>query len=251
MILSFRAGKNLIHIAACSIAVLLLGNTAAAADGPTITQAELVRRTQELMTAVAPGDHRPWQLYLADDAMLFDEQGHDMDKTAFLADLKPLPSGYSGSITIVGAKSRFARGVAILSYDESETETIFGQPLRARYHATDTWLYRNGLWQIAASQTLRYYEDPATGSVSESLLNDYLGKYELTHGDILTITKQGDALFAQRSSGQPYKLLPESPDLFFRAGSEGRRLFRRDPSGRVDAMIDRRNNEDLVWKKLP
>jgi hypothetical protein len=27
-------------------------------------------------------------------------------------------------------------------------------------------------------------------------------------------------------------------------------LFRRAEGGRVDAMIDRRNNEDVVWKKI-
>jgi hypothetical protein len=31
---------------------------------------------------------------------------------------------------------------------------------------------------------------------------------------------------------------------------EGRRLFRRAEGGKVDAMIDRRNNEDVVWKKI-
>jgi hypothetical protein len=33
-------------------------------------------------------------------------------------------------------------------------------------------------------------------------------------------------------------------------GVEGRRLFHRDASGHVDMMIDRRNNEDLLWKKI-
>ncbi len=44
--------------------------------------------------------------------------------------------------------------------------------------------------------------------------------------------------------------LPKAPDLFFRPGVEGRRLFHRGANGRVDALIDRRNNQDVVWKKL-
>ena len=39
-----------------------------------------------------------------------------------------------------------------------------------------------------------------------------------------------------------------SSSLFFRPGVEGRRLFRRNDNGKVDALIDRRNNEDVVWK---
>jgi hypothetical protein len=37
----------------------------------------------------------------------------------------------------------------------------------------------------------------------------------------------GGQLYAQRSAAKPYHLFPESVDLFFRAGAEGRRLFHR------------------------
>jgi len=39
-------------------------------------------------------------------------------------------------------------------------------------------------------------------------------------------------------------------NLFFRLGVGGRRLFRRSDNDKVDALIDRRNNQDVVWKKL-
>ncbi len=221
-----------------------------AAESRTITQTELVRRTQQLLDAFAPGDWTPWKLYLADDAMFFDEQGRSMDKRAFLANLQPLPPGYTGSIKVMGAAARFAPRVAILSYDGDESETVFGQRLHARYHMTDTWVYRKSRWQIIASQTLRYYEDPAKGKVPESLLNDYVGTYELVPGHTMIITRLGGKLYAQRGAGQSTELFPESPDLFFRAGVEGRRLFHRDASGRVDSLIDRRNNEDLIWKRV-
>jgi hypothetical protein len=219
-------------------------------DIPKITEVDLVQRTQELYDAVGPGNQAPWKKYVAEDAMFFDEKGRAMDKPALLEDLQPMPAGYSGSIRVVHAKSRFAANVAVLSYDCDEVETVFGRELHARYHSTDTWLYRNQAWQIVASQTLRYYEDPAAGAVSEAMLNDYGGMYELAPGNVITITRQGDELYAQRNSGKPYRLLPESPDLFFRAGVEGRRLFHRDAEGHVDMMIDRRNNEDLLWKKI-
>lgn len=219
-------------------------------NAPKITESELVQRTQEMYDAVGPGNQAPWKMYVADDALFFDEKGRAMDKPALMEDLQPLPAGYSGAIRVVHAKSRFAPNVAILSYDCDEVETVFGRELHARYHSTDTWLYRSQAWQIVASQTLRYYEDPAAGAVSETTLNDYAGMYELAPGNVVTITRQGDEIYAQRNSGKPYRLLPESPDLFFREGVEGRRLFHRDAAGHVDMMIDRRNNEDLLWKKI-
>jgi hypothetical protein len=57
-------------------------------------------------------------------------------------------------------------------------------------------------------------------------------------------------LYAKRGKPPKTLLQPEPPDLFFRPGIEGRRLFHRDASGKVEGLIDRRNNEDLIWKKL-
>jgi hypothetical protein len=65
-----------------------------------ITQAEIVRRTQELSDAVAPGNKDPWKEYFADDAMYFDEQGHNMDKVALVASIEPLGAGVSGNIKV-------------------------------------------------------------------------------------------------------------------------------------------------------
>lgn len=128
-----------------------------------ITQEELVRRTQELFDSVAAGDQTPWKKYFAEDCMFFDEKGRNMNKAALIADVTPLPAGYSGTIKIGKVQSNIQRHVAILSYDLDETETVYGQAMTARYHETDTWMRRNGQWQIVAGQVLRYYEDPATG----------------------------------------------------------------------------------------
>jgi len=233
-----------------SIALLALTIPAHAADPATITDAELLRRTQLMYDSLVPGNPAPWKQYLADDVIICDEKGHNWAKSDQLADISPLPTGYSGTILIDHIKARYAPNVAIFSYDAEETETIFTNVMHARYHTTDTWLYRNHLWQIAASQSLRYYEDPAVGAIPTTLLNDYVGTYELTPGTKLTVTRQGDKLFAQRGSAKPVELLPESPDLFFRTGVEGRRLFHRDSSGKVDMLIDRRNNEDILWKRV-
>jgi hypothetical protein len=77
-----------------------------------------------------------------------------------------------------------------------------------------------------------------------------VGTYELAPDITITVSREGNQLYAQRKGGTKTALMPESPDLFFRPGMEGRRLFRRAPDGRVDAMIDRRNNEDVVWRKI-
>ena len=59
-------------------------------------------------------------------------------------------------------------------------------------------------------------------------------------------------LFMERMDRTKVKLFPESSgDLSLRKGVEGRILFRFGVDGKVDALIDRRNNEDVIWKKIP
>jgi len=213
-----------------------------------LTQEELVRRTQELYDAVAFANQAPWKKYFADDCIFADEKGRVFDKSKLVADITPLPVGYSGTIKIENAQSRIIGNTAILSYDADETETIFGQKLKARYHVTDTWLRRNDNWQIIASQAHRYYEDPAIGTADSKKFADYIGTYELAPGQTRSIIAEGDRLFVERN-GKKEQLLPETSEIFFRKGIEGRILFRYASTGKVDTLIDRRNNEDVIWRK--
>ena len=224
-----------------------------AADAP-ITQDELVRRTQELYDAIVPGDQAPWKKYFADDCIFSDEKGRTFNKAKLIADITSLPAGYSGSIKVNNVQSRIINDTAVLSYDLDETETIFGQNLTARYHVTDTWLRRSGEWKIIASQAHRYYEDPAIGKIDPKKFGDFVGIYELAPDQTRSVTAEGGNLFVERKGkreqlNKKEQLFPETSDLFFRKGVEGRILFRYDAHGKVDALIDRRNNEDVVWTK--
>jgi len=231
----------MIRATLCSILMLPL----VFAQTAPITQAELVRRTQELYDAVAAGNKAPWQRYYAEDCLFFDEKGRAMDKAALVADLTGLPAGYEGAITIVRPQSRIFADVAVLSYDADETETVFGQHLTARYHTTDTWTLRNGEWRIVASQTHRYYEDPAAGASDPSRFKDFVGTYALSPGNRTVVTAEGGSLFMQRGKRPKAQLFPEDGRIFFLKGVEGRIVFR------ADALIQRRNNEDVIWKRVP
>jgi Domain of unknown function (DUF4440) len=235
------------------VAFLLLMSipmAAIASEAKKISQEELLRRTQELFDAVTAGDPAPFQRYFAEDAVFFDEKGRNLDKNALVRDIVPLPKGYSGSIKVGKSQSRIIGNTAILSYDLDEAETIFGQHLTARYHSTDTWMYRNGQWQIIASQVFRYYEDPAVGESDPKLVDLYVGIYELAPGITMQIAKEDHKLYSQRAGRPREQLLPEATGIFFRKGIEGRRLFHITAGGTVDYLIDRRNNEDVIWKKI-
>lgn len=224
-------------------------NGAIGASG-SISEAELVARTRELFDTAAQGDRAPWQKYFADDGMYFDEKGRDMNKAELLESIEPLPPGFSGTITLVKARSKIEGATAVLSYDLDETEVVFGQQLRARYHGTDTWMLRGGAWQIIAGQMLRYYEDPPVGRYNAANFADYAGTYQLSKDKLLNVVSENGILYVERGKGSRTQLFPESGDIFFRKGIEGRIVFHRGEDGKVDEYISRRNNEDIVWRKV-
>jgi hypothetical protein len=241
------------------VLVIIFATTLAHAADVPITQDELVRRTQELYDAIVPGNQAPWKKYFADDCIFADEKGRTLDKAKLIADITPMPAGYSGAIKIADVQSRIIGDTAVLGYDLNETEIIFGQRETARYHVTDTWLRRNGEWKIIASQAHRYYEDPAVAGTSQLLnsqrsISSFVGTYELTPGQTRSVTAESEKLFVERKGkkdqlNKKEQLFPETSDLFFRKGVEGRILFHFDANGKVDSLIDRRNNEDVIWRK--
>ncbi len=219
-------------------------------DSGPMTQDELVRLTQERMQAVGAGNPKPFAEQFADDALIFDERGRSMDKVRLVKEITPLPKGDRGKLDVVNPGSLRVGDTIVFSYDLNEVEIIFGQPNKARYHETDTWVKRNGKWQIIAEQVLRYYEDPASGQADFGKYPLYLGMYQLGPGVTLTISQDGSNLYAQEIGKKKEQLIPEAADIFFSKGVEGRELFKYDHQGRVAAYIQRRNNEDIVWKKL-
>jgi len=86
------------------------------------------------------------------------------------------------------------------------------------------------------------------GKADPKKFADYIGAYELAPGQTRSVIAEGDKLFVERN-GKKEQLLPETSEIFFRKGVEGRILFRYATTGKVDALIDRRNNEDVIWRK--
>ena len=203
--------KIILAVVTCS---WTLNSLAAEPDSAALTT-ELVRRTQELFDAVALGDRGPWDKYYAADCLFFDEKGRQMDKPTLLADLQPLPAGYTGGIKVVRVKSLNFDNTAILSYDLDETESVFGQELVARYHETDTWRKRDGAWQIVATQVLRYYEDPPAGKAEPEKWSAYVGTYRLGPERTLQVVVKQGKLWMVRPKRPDAALITEAGDLFF------------------------------------
>jgi CubicO group peptidase (beta-lactamase class C family) len=71
--------------------------------------------------------------------------------------------------------------------------------------------------------------DPAT-------LAGYVGVYRFDEKTLRAISREGNKLFAHRSGGETYEILPVSRDDFYYPALESRLHFRRDDQGKITGM---------------
>jgi hypothetical protein len=215
------------------------------------TEQELTHIAQELMDAVAVGDKAVWQKYVADDLIYTDENWKVLTKKEIVDSMAPLPKGYTGSIRVTNVQSRITGDAAVLSWRALEEENVLGQKLTATYLVTDTYFRRNGHWQLVATQITVKPSERKTAAVKPEVYQSIKGEYELAPGVVYTVTVESGKLMAQRTGREKQEWLPADVNTYFTKGTiRGEKYFVRDESGRVTGMLDRRENNDLVWKKI-
>ncbi|MGA9770025.1 MAG: DUF4440 domain-containing protein [Blastocatellia bacterium] len=213
---------------------------------------QLRQATQELLDAVAPGDVAVWQKYLAEGCIYTDEEGNVKTKEDLLKELKPLPKGYIGKIKVGEPKFFMQDQVIVMSHRDREELELYGQKLVTWFHSTDTWArQQDGQWRLVAVQVMAIPNERHPMAVSPKKLADYVGQYQLAIDVFYTVTREGDKLFGQRTGRAKEELLPLCADTFYRKGVwRGEKVFERDAGGAVARMLDRRDNNDLVWRKV-
>jgi hypothetical protein len=196
------------------------------------TEKELVRIIQSLMDAVAVGDKAVWEKHVADDLIYTDENWRVLTKREILADFRPLPKGYSGSIKVAEVKSRINGDAAVVSWQAHEEETVFGQKLAPVYLVTDTYFRRGGRWQLVAEQITVRPSERKPLAVDPKVYDSLAGEYELTPGATYTVTVEGGRLLGQRTGRDKQELLPADVNTYFVKGTiRGEKVFVRGAVG--------------------
>jgi hypothetical protein len=226
---------------------------------------QILRIEQSLEDAVAPGDTSLWNKYLDPKCYTITEDGTGYFKKEFIATFGPLPKGFSGYIRVTNPIFTFIGNAAVLHYVADEYEQVFGQKLHTTYGIANTWYQTDDSWKMIGSQVFEIPQLPPAIKVPEQILKTYAGKYLMLgtgvqptqHMDqpgfdssISTITLTNDTLFIQKRSGNPVPLSAETETVFFRqADTRGRKFFVKNEKGEM-LMLERRNGNDLVWKRI-
>ncbi|MGO8817000.1 MAG: serine hydrolase [Terriglobia bacterium] len=88
-------------------------------------------------------------------------------------------------------------------------------------------------------------------TVDPKVFDGYVGKYQLAPNFILTITREGDQLFAQ-ATGQPkFQIFPESQRDFFLKVVDAQITFETDSSGRATSLTLHQNGANMPAKRIP
>jgi CubicO group peptidase (beta-lactamase class C family) len=82
-----------------------------------------------------------------------------------------------------------------------------------------------------------------------SVLDQYVGVYQLTPAFAITITKEGDKLMAQATGQNSHQVYPESADFFFYKVVDAQLEFKRDEKGQVETLVLHQNGMKVPGKR--
>ena len=212
---------------------------------------ELLRdKDQALLDAVASGDHKAWEAALAADAVYVDENGVIMNRADFMKQLQPLPPGASGTIRIASYSANVDEEVAIVIHTDDEQENYHGQILHARYLMTEAWRRKAGEWKLYLVHAYAILKDLPSITLPARDLQEYAGHYFGGSDLAYVIQWDGKQLVGGRAGRSPTPLQVEVRDVLYVPGQpRTRKIFQRDANGKVIGFVDRREGEDVVWKR--
>lgn len=231
-------------------AVVLAQPAPAPSPASASVEADLRRMTQELLDAIAPGHAEVWRRYLHPNALHLDENGVVRDKEALLKELAPLPAGLVGRVEVDKYRVTLHGDVAIAAVEIHEHLDYHGQVLRTRFRFLDTWVRTPEGWRLIGQHTSAVLKDPPSIQLTRAELVEYGGVYRLTPKITTTIRITDTGLISEREGRPAVTYFPEVRDMFFAAGQpRSRRVFVRDGSGKVIGFADRREGEDVRWRR--
>ena len=87
--------------------------------------------------------------------------------------------------------------------------------------------------------------------VDPILYDAYVGRYEIAHETVVTVTREGDRLMAQPTNDAKIELLPESETVFFvKPTSDATVTFVRGDAGKITHIVLRREGHATEAKRL-
>jgi hypothetical protein len=231
-------------------ALLFLGIQYCIAQSDSTAKADQIIKLEQKLCDALPGDSAVWSKYLDPKWHLMDEDGNGSFRKDFLDGFKPFPKQVSGTIKVTKPVLSFHGNIAVINYVADEHETFYGQNLHTTYGTMDTWYKTDTSWMMLSMLSFEIPAWPPAITVELNTLKQYTGTYKLGDENTAVVSIKNDTLFIQKNKRQPEPLFAETSSIFFRkSDARGRKFFVKDGTGQM-LLLERRNGQDVVWKKV-
>ena len=205
---------------------------------------------QTLMDALATGNKTVWETVMDSSCVVTSEEGQVLSRAQFLDEVRPLPRGLSGSITVKDLTVQELPGFVVVRYLADEREVVFGQKLAVQYRITNTYRQYGGDWKMVASHLSVVTQDPPPVTVSSADWPGYVGTYQLLpDGWTFTVELRDGQLYGGRDPKKLKRLLPLTSGAFVLTGSLGEWLFVTEKDKAV-RIVNVRKFQPLVWTRV-
>ncbi len=205
---------------------------------------------QALLDAIATGDKAAWDRIMDASCVVTTEEGQVLTRQQFLDELRPLPAGLEGRITIEELTLQELPGLAVVRYRADEWESVFGQQLSVHYRVTNTYRREGQSFRMVASHLSVVTRDPPAQVVSKAGWPGLVGTYRLLlAGWTFTVELRDGELYGGRDPTRLQPMIPLAPTSFVLAGSLGEWLFVVE-DGTASRIVNLRKFAVLVWTRV-
>jgi CubicO group peptidase (beta-lactamase class C family) len=142
--------------------------------------------------------------------------------------------GTAGYHSFIGFDKKKGVGVVVLTNSTNDIDDIGLHLLESKY-------------PLAKYEPLR---ERKAIKVDQKILASYVGQYQLAPSLVITVTIEGDKLYAQASDQPRIELLAESETEFFVTAVDAQATFVKDEKGQVTELILHQNGRNIPAKKI-
>jgi len=87
-------------------------------------------------------------------------------------------------------------------------------------------------------------------TVPDSILESYVGKYELQPGFIITVTKEGSQLKTQATGQQVFDIYPKSNNVFYLKVVQAQLTFNSGENGSIESLTLLQGGQEIIGKRI-
>jgi uncharacterized protein YneR len=132
-------------------------------------------------------------------------------------------------------------------FEESFTSATFNRDASGKIVSA---LYDDRGKTFTIKKTGKELKEKTVISVSETMLQEYAGEYEIQQGFTITVSAEGTRLFAQATGQGKFELFAESESKFYLKVVDAQLAFFRDDTGKVSRIILYQGGREMEGKKI-